>query len=130
MRSNLKGLLDDGIAKDRRIDGTPDYLRAVYVVVIDNIPSSVGLSTDSFRYELFWRRSLLPYRDRLTSDEYWQYMEDQSHLEELCRNPALWRDAKLRGIIDLREKPIRFEIVGRKFLPYLTEWDILMRLTE
>lgn len=107
-----------------------EYLNVPYLVVMDNVVTTVYPTTDDMQFILLWRRIISPVRIRLTSDEYWQYAIDQENLVGICRQPRIWERTKIRGIIDLRDRPIRFEVIGRKFLPYMTEWDILMKLAE
>lgn len=122
LNSNTSGI-------ETRLDGIPEYLMAHYLCILDN-ELKIYPTADTYRYVLYWRRTLSPARIRLTTDEYWQYTEDHQSLSSLCRQARIWENAKLRGIIDLREKPIRFEITGRKFLPYYTEYDILLKIVE
>lgn len=110
--------------------GASEYFNIPYLVVLDNEITTVYPTVEDMAFVLVWRKSLSPARFRMSSDEYWQYVKDHGNLVEICRNARIWERAKIRGIIDLRAKPIRFEVIGRKFLPYLTEWEVLMRMVE
>lgn len=111
----------------KRIEENPDFLRAPYLLVLD---ASYSPGWNEAAFLLMWRTLLVPEPTRIRSDVYWMYAVSHDNLVETCSSFTIWERVKCRGIIDLRSKPIRFSVVGRKFLPYLTEWDVLMRTID
>ena len=63
-------------------------------------------------------------------DKSFDYYSDQVALEHACTNPKRFERAQIKGILDLRARPRRIEIAGRRYAPYLTSYDVVMKMVE
>lgn len=100
-----------------------------YLLVLDHhtlFPQTEG----KYQFALLWRHALLPIAEIVGSDEWLVGVLDQAQLFEICDNPRLWERVSVRGILDLRTHPERFYVVGRRHMPYMTEYDIRMKMVE
>jgi hypothetical protein len=101
-------------------------IRPRYLLVLDNLITTVYPTRDDAAYVLYLRERPVLYRGVLGSDSYVRYMKDNEEVFGLCRDVQMWVGVDIRGVIDLRADPVRFGVVGGRSVPYMTEWDLLM----